>query len=72
MNEYDEKLRELLRSAMPPVDSREPERDLWPRMLARLERRPARIPWWDFALAGAALAGLVVFPEMIPWVLWQC
>ena len=68
----DEELRELLRRAMPPAGSREPERDLWPRMLRQLDRAPVRVPWWDFALAGAAAAGLMVFPEIIPWVLWQC
>ena len=62
-----------LREVVPPVGQQELRQDLWPRMAERLEKRPfASVPWWDWVLAGAAVAGFVVFPDAIPWALWQC
>jgi hypothetical protein len=73
MNEReDEKLRSLLKMALPPVGDQEPREDLWPRMLERLDRRPARALWFDFALGGLAAAAMIAFPQVIPWVLLQC
>ena len=72
MNEQEkEQLAALLRSALPPVGDRALHNDLWPRMLRRLDRRPVRIAWFDFALAGLAAVGFIVFPAVIPWVLFQ-
>ncbi len=71
MKEPDEQLRELLkRAAGGPVD-RELKRDLWPDMLRRLEEPSVRAPWWDWVLAGALLASLLLFPETIPLLLYQ-
>ncbi len=67
----DKKLEELLRSAIPPVKHAELERDLWPAMLRRLEPRPIRVSWWDWALAAGAAAWFLVFPEAIPLLLYQ-
>jgi len=73
MNEnQDERLRSLLRDALPPAGASAPGRDLWPRMLHRMRRPPTRVSWLDFALAGAAAAGFIAFPQLIPWVLWHC
>jgi len=53
MNEgNDEKIRIVLKRAIPPVENRELQRDLWPRMLRRLEHRPEPMPWLDWALLG--------------------
>lgn len=67
-----ERLRSLLRSALPPMEERDPPVDLWPRMLRRLDRRPAPAPWFDFALGGVAAAAVIAFPRVIPWMLLQC
>lgn len=67
-----ERLRSLLRAALPPMGGREPREDLWPRMLERLDRRSVSVPWFDFALGSLAAAALFAFPEVIPWVLLQC
>jgi hypothetical protein len=71
MNESDERIRDLARRALGPVADPELKRDLWPRMRARLDATPARVPWWDWALAGAVVACLCVFPAAIPAVLYQ-
>ena len=71
MNEQDEALKELLKRAAGGPADRELRRDLWPEMLRRLERPPVRVPWWDWALAAALLLCLVLFPEIIPAVLYQ-
>lgn len=73
MNEPEyEKLRSLLRAALPPIAARDPRRDLWPLMLRRLDRKPASVPWFDFVMAGVAAAALIAFPQVIPWMLLQC
>lgn len=61
----DSELRELLKSHVPRVRA-ELERDLWPEMLRRMERGTRRVPWFDWALAGAVAAALLLFPRMIP------
>jgi hypothetical protein len=73
MNEPErEKLRSLLRAALPPSGERDPQHDLWPLMLRRLDRRPASAHWFDFVLGGVATAALITFPRVIPWMLLQC
>jgi hypothetical protein len=69
MNEDDRnRIKELLQQALPPVASEpEPERDLWPAMLRRLDVHSAvpphlSRPWLDWAL----LAGLAVFAALCP------
>ena len=81
MNEHDEeRMKKLLRQALPPVKSDGPGRDLWPdvrrRMVAR-EAAPAlpswawlNSAWFDGALV-AGLVGLVAFfPTAIPVFLY--
>ena len=73
MNQQEkEKLTALLQGALPPIGNRALRSDLWPRMQRRLDHRPVRIAWFDFALAGLAAAGFIAFPAVIPWVLFQC
>ena len=68
MNE--EQIKELLKQTLPPVESNaEPERDLWPAVLRRLDEDAAQrgpistsVPWFDWALLG----GLVVFAVSVP------
>jgi hypothetical protein len=61
----------LLRQSVPRIEEAEPDRDLWPAMLRRLEeRRQVRVPWFDWALAGGLAALLAVFPAWIPVLLY--
>jgi hypothetical protein len=77
MNEHDQdRMKNLLRQALPPVDGdAEPERDLWPAMLRHLDSTTAARPWFDAPLLDwALLAGLVgvvvFFPASIPVLLY--
>jgi hypothetical protein len=65
----EEKLRALLREAFPRV-SEEP-RDLWPRMLHRLEAEPWRVPWYDWAAAALVLGGALLLREELLVVLYH-
>jgi hypothetical protein len=71
MNESDEKLHGLVKRSLGPMADTELKRDLWPRIEARLEAPAARVPWWDWALAGAVALSLLLFPAAIPAVLYQ-
>ena len=69
--EPNEKLRNLLRAAMPPPDAPELGRDLWPAMLRKLDERPVRASWVDWALAALAGASLFVVPDTILTLLYH-
>jgi len=71
MNESERRMQELLRNSLGPVADPELKKDLWPRMHARLNARPVRVPWWDWALAAALVLCLLLFPAAIPAVLYQ-
>lgn len=73
MNPSDQKeLRELLKKTIAPVSDTELRRDLWPQMLQRLDRQqPVRVPWFDWVLAALASAGLLLFPGIIPALLYH-
>ena len=71
MSESDERVQRLVRRAIGPLADAELKRDLWPRMQARLDVPPVRVPWWDWALAAAVVVCLVAFPAAIPAVLYQ-
>jgi hypothetical protein len=68
-NEETNKVKELLKEAVTPMQNTELRRDLWPQMLRRLEEQPLAIhnvPWFDWALASLAAAALLFFPGIIP------
>jgi hypothetical protein len=74
MTHPDEKeLKALLKREFPPFETAELQRDLWPEMLGRLdaEPQPLRVPWFDWALAAAVAAMLLLFPSAIPALLYQ-
>ncbi len=72
MNHHDDKeLRDLLKQAIAPVAQTELQRDLWPQMLQRLDRQPVQVPWFDWALAALLSAALVLFPGLIPALLYH-
>ena len=63
-------LKELLKETFAPVDS-ELQRDLWPQMLARLDRQPSRVPWLDWALLALVAIWCFLSPGIIPVLLYH-
>jgi len=71
MNAHEEeRIKQLLKDALPSVGDVEPERDLWPSMLRRLDARPLAVPWFDWALAGGLAVFALAFPSAIPVFLY--
>lgn len=66
----EERMKRLLKQAMPPTGDVEEERDLWPAMLRRMDSRPAAAPWFDWALAAGLAVCAVAFPAWIPMILY--
>lgn len=64
MTQPDEQIREALKQSFPPVNP-ELGRDLWPAVLQKLATRPARVPWYDWALIAASVGVLLLFPQVI-------
>lgn len=69
--ESDNDLKALLKGAIAPAQHTELQRDLWPQMLGRLDEQPFRVPWFDWALAAALAASLLLFPGAIPALLYH-
>jgi hypothetical protein len=69
--ENDKELRELLKQSIGAVKDTELRRDLWPEMLERLDRQPVQVPWFDWALAALLSATLLLFPGVIPALLYH-
>ena len=67
----DDDIRDRLRAAVPPWDGGDLNTDLWPRMLRRLEEPRVTFGWFEAILAGAAVFALVMFPELLPSVLFN-
>jgi len=65
-----QEVRELLKRGIGPVQT-EVRRDLWPTMRRRIEERQPQVPWFDWVLAAAATACLLLFPHVIPVVLYH-
>jgi hypothetical protein len=66
----DDKLVELLKQSIRPGDS-EPQRDLWPQMLRRLQQRSPAMPWFDWALLAVLALWLCLAPSAIPVLLYH-
>jgi hypothetical protein len=67
--ELNKEVRELLKQSVAPVQDPDLRRDLWPRMLRKLDERPLplnSVPWFDWLLASFAAAVLLFFPGIIP------
>jgi len=81
MNEPEQKkFADLLKQSLPPTNW-ELDRDLWPKMLQRLDHdaRPrkwfavlfspaalAAVPWFDWALLAVLIVGVCLSPRSIP------
>ena len=57
----DDRLQQLLRSALAPAADRTRSRDLWPLIADRIQVR-ARWSWLDVTLAAVVTIVLVMFP----------
>jgi hypothetical protein len=60
----DDRLVQLLRSALPPTGAVGPSRDLWPRVAGRMGAR-VRVSWLDLALAAVVAAALLIHPAWL-------
>ena len=60
----DRQVREALKQSLPPVNT-ELGRDLWPAVLRKLDTRPARVPWYDWALIALSASVFLLFPQLI-------
>lgn len=58
----DTQLAALLRSALPPVRTDGPSRDLWPALAHRSERR-VHWSWLDIGLAAIVVVAVAAWPE---------
>lgn len=70
-NQDERELQALLKRVFPPLQNSELQRDLWPQMLSRLGAQPFHVPWFDWVLAAAVAAALLLFPSAIPALLFQ-
>ena len=73
MNETnDAQVKDLLKQALRPANS-ELQRDLWPQMLRRLDKRsPAKaVPWFDWALLAVLVICILAFPHSILVLLYH-
>ena len=72
-------MQKMLRDALPPVDELanggDLRPDLWPDMLRRMEQRAGpvlwRVPWFDWALLAVAGAMAILFPALIPALVYH-
>ena len=71
MNERDEEqLRKLLKNALSPVADTDLKQDLWPRMLTKLDESTIRVSWLDWALMALVSVWFILFPQVIPALLY--
>ena len=66
----DDRLKELLSAALPPVDV-ELKLDLWPRIKGRAEARPTLISRLDWALITAVTTWVAIFPQSLMAILYH-
>ena len=65
MTEHDDRgIHDTLRQSFPPVNT-ELRRDLWPEVLRKLDLRPVRVPWYDWALVGLSAVMFLAFPRLV-------
>ena len=70
----DEKIKTLLKAALPVAGDGKLQRDLWPGMLQRVgaeEARRVRFTPWDWAIAGLVAASIFISPSLIPGLLYH-
>lgn len=60
----NQRLEQLLRSALPPVATSGPSQDLWPLIVSR-SRTPVGWSWLDISMATVVAAALLMFPQWL-------
>ena len=60
----DREIREALKQSFPSVNT-ELRRDLWPNVLRKLDLRPVRVPWYDWALVSSSAVMFLAFPRLV-------
>jgi hypothetical protein len=60
-----------LRSAMEPVEDAGPRRDLWPAVLKKMDERSVHVPWFDWVLLAGLAAAVLLFPRVLPALLYH-
>lgn len=71
MDQHETEIRDALREAFQPLERPALERDLWPQMLGRLDRASLRPSWLDCVLACVVPIWCVLFPRIIPGLLYH-
>ena len=72
MNQHElDDIKTLLKDSLRAVGGHELQRDLWPATLRRFDQPTFHVPWWDWTLLAAATALLLIFPGMIPALLYH-
>jgi len=72
--ESSKEVKALLKTAIAAVKDTELRRDLWPQMLRKLDEQPSplnKIPLFEWALAAILGASLLIFPGVIPALLYH-
>jgi hypothetical protein len=64
MSKDNDRIRDALKQSIPSVNT-ELRRDLWPDVLRKLDLRPVRVPWYDWALVGLSAAMFLAFPRLV-------
>ncbi len=75
VRDQEGQIKQMLREALPPLGAdAEPDHDLWPAMLRRMDEQNSRgtasVPWFDWALAGGLVAFAAIAPRTIPVILY--
>ena len=75
VRDQEEQIKQMLREALPPLGAdAEPDHDLWPATLRRMDEQSSRgagsVPWFDWALAGGLVAFTAIAPRTIPVILY--
>jgi len=60
----EDEIRAALQEAFPRANT-ELGRDLWPAMLQKLDERPTKVPWYDWALAAGLTGVTILFPKLV-------
>lgn len=67
MNHWtDEQIRNALKTAFFTATKSEPRRDLWPRILHRMDAPASRISWLEWAFVAVAALCVLLLPGAAP------
>ena len=64
-------IREQLQSALPPLEDAELRTDLWPRLLRRMEEPRVSFGWFESVLVALIALAFVMFPQLLPAMLYH-